>query len=208
MSILIDLSGIKFGRLTVVSKNGRDKNYNTKWNCRCDCGTLVVVIGDSLKRGASGSCGCLNKELASKRAKKHGQSGVIRSREYSAWSHIKTRCYDVDYPKYCDYGGRGIMVCDRWLESFESFFEDVGPSPSEKHSIDRWPNNDGNYEPGNCRWATKGQQARNRRTSRLTESDVIAIRESKEKYKILGNKYGVSDSYIYKIKSKKLFKDI
>src|SRR5882724_4491981 len=152
---LIDMNGQTFGRLTVIShiKYG-------KWKCRCECGNLREVAGADLRKGKSNSCGCLQLEIAAQSSKTHGMS---KSPEYRAWSNSNDRCSDPG-KNHKWYGSRGIIVCDRWKYSFENFIADMGARPSPEHSIDR-QNNDGNYEPGNCRWATKLEQSNNRRNN-------------------------------------------
>lgn len=155
----IDLAGKRFGRLDVLSRAGSDKSGNAKWECRCDCGATRVVYSQSLRSGATLSCGCLNKEINSASAK-HGMAGT---REYKAWAGMVQRCTNPKNAKWPRYGGRGITVCERWL-SFENFRADMGARP-EGMTIDR-KNNGGNYEPGNCRWATQKQQGNNRGNNR------------------------------------------
>ena len=162
---LIDLAGQRFGRLLVVERQGSSGNQSS-WKCRCDCGAETVVVKQSLKSGTTRSCGCLQRELSSERRKKHGMSG--RNRLYNAWLNMRGRCYDQGDVKFKDYGGRGISVCDRWLV-FENFAADMG-APPKGMTLDR-KNNDGNYEPSNCRWATPLQQARNRRITRMVNFD-------------------------------------
>jgi hypothetical protein len=154
-----DLTGKRFGRWTIISSAG-GKRHDIAWNCRCDCGAERAVLVRSLRNGVSLSCGCLRLENVTT----HGRT---RSREFKIWQGIVQRCHNPKAEAYRNYGGRGIVVCDRWRASFEAFFEDMGTAPSPRHSLDRHPNNDGNYEPGNVRWANKKQQARNTRTNRL-----------------------------------------
>lgn len=168
MGAFDNLLGKKFNRLTVVGNtNERYSNGGYKWICKCDCGNDSIVRGDSLKSGHIKSCGCLNSELTSKRAFKHGQNNkqLGRTKEYDAWRAMINRCNLKSTKKYHRYGARGISVCDRWLNSFENFFEDMGKKPTLQHSLDRYPDINGNYEPSNCRWATNEQQSRNKSTN-------------------------------------------
>jgi len=136
----------------------------TAWACICECGVERDVRSDYLYNNRSLSCGCLKLELTSKRQTTHGATKKGKTTaEYRAWQSIKTRCYDESVNCYPNYGGRGVAVCDRWLNSFENFLADVGLRPSVNHSADRFPNTNGNYEPNNFRWATRAQQNRNQR---------------------------------------------
>ena len=128
------------------------------WLCQCDCGKEVIVRGASLTTGNTKSCGC----LTTANAVTHGKS---RTDEYKAWGTMLQRCTNPRATGFDRWGGRGITVCERWRRSFENFLVDLGPKPSPQHSIDRI-NNDGNYEPGNCRWATKQEQIWNSRVPR------------------------------------------
>lgn len=155
-----DLGGQSFGRLTVLDLASPSSTGLTRWNVRCDCGKGATTNAASLKRGAALSCGCLRIERAKVANTRHGMAS---SPEHKAWRQIKTRCTNPNTPQYADWGGRGIRMCEEWSDSFEAFFAYVGPRPSPSHSIDRFPDNDGNYEPGNVRWATRLEQNQNRR---------------------------------------------
>lgn len=159
----INLSGQRFGRVTVVESAGVNMNGETIWLCKCDCGTVWTTRTDFLRSGGTRSCGCLGRENCKTASTKHG---LTYSPEYRAWLAIKSRCYNTKLVNFSEYGGRGIKVCDRWLESFENFFLDMGSRPTPQHSIDRIDTN-GNYEPTNCRWATRERQQRNRRDTKL-----------------------------------------
>lgn len=164
MTAIRNLVGLKFGRLKVQEYAGRKgTKINTRivWKCQCDCGKIVIVQGIDLTRGMSKSCGCLKIDLLIQRSMTHGhQRGDQKSPEYRTWRHIKSRCYNPNVERYPNYGGRGIKMCDRWKDSFVNFYADMGPRPSNKHSIDRFPDINGDYEPNNCRWATSSQQLR------------------------------------------------
>lgn len=153
--------GDKVGRWTIV-KAKSDKNRRLA-DVRCDCGTEKSVSRTSMHIGTSLSCGCWSAERASIVNATHRMTGTP---EYIAWSSMKDRCNDPLDKGYYRYGGRGIRVCDEWMESFASFMASVGPRPGPEYSIDRI-NNDGNYEPGNCRWATRKEQCRNRSSCRM-----------------------------------------
>ena len=152
--------GLKFGRLTIIEKI--KVKYAIRYRCICDCGNETVVYSHRLKGGYTKSCGCYKREVDSIRELKHGQARAYnRTKEYQAWLAIKTRCYNINYKFYYRYGGRGIKVCDEWINNFQAFFDHIGEAPSIDHSIDRI-NNNGNYEPGNVRWATSYEQRANR----------------------------------------------
>jgi hypothetical protein len=148
----------------------------TSWDCLCDCGAIVTVRADALTSGGTKSCGCLSRELAREHIKKawvrprvvHGHTrgshhGADASPEYRSWRMMKSRCLNPRNHKFASYGGRGIAVCQPWLD-FRNFLADMGRRPSLLHTLDRI-DNDGNYEPGNCRWATRTEQQRNTRTA-------------------------------------------
>lgn len=157
-----DLIGRRFSRLVVTDRVRDDKTGRTAWMCLCDCGkTTRVPTGQHLLRGNTKSCGCI-RFSPDHNTTTHGKTN---SPEYRTWAGIKKRCYNENEAAFKDYGGRGIRVCDRWLNSFESFYEDMGPRPHGM-TLDRFPDVNGNYEPGNCRWATVAAQNRNKRSTR------------------------------------------
>jgi hypothetical protein len=184
MGKLIDLTGKVFGRLTVLKRGKTSKWGHIHWACRCSCGNVKEICGTSLKKKNSSSCGCLQKELLTERNKTHGMHG---SPEYISWQSMKNRCYNLERDNYHNYGGRGIIVCDRWLNSFENFYEDMGPRPDDDYySLDRIDSN-GNYEPSNCRWATDEEQIINRRTTKINgkkEADHIRKEFATGEFKI------------------------
>jgi hypothetical protein len=162
-SRFIDMTGNKYGRLLVIKHVGSTLNGKTLlWEMQCDCGKVIVQQGGQVRNGKIVSCGCFQREASASRLTKHGKS---RTREYTIWNQMIARCYNQKNSRYYTHGGRGITVCDRWRNSVEAFIEDMGLIPGPKYSIDRI-NNDGNYEPENCRWATVEEQMNNKRTNR------------------------------------------
>jgi hypothetical protein len=157
-----DLAGQRFDRLTVIRDTGsRDDSGRVIWLCSCDCGKQRNAVSRDLTAGRTTSCGCKKSERAKEAAVKHGASGANTAPEYRSWQSMITRCTNPKYEHWDRYGGRGIQVCQRWRTSFAAFLADMGPRPAGT-SLDRHPNPDGNYEPGNCRWATRVQQRANR----------------------------------------------
>lgn len=166
--ILHDLAGQRFTDWTVLCRTASPPGIvsrTTYWLCRCVCGHERAVRSSALLIGRSTGCGCGKSKRLSQRMKTHGRSNCDL---YHIWQYIIQRCTNPKNTGYRRYGGRGIKVCDRWLESFENFLADVGERPSPKHSLDRIDNDKG-YESGNCRWATRYQQHRNRATNRFVE---------------------------------------
>ncbi len=159
-----DMSGLVFDKLTVSHQQPkRNENGELVWLCKCECGTEIYVRGYCLRRGQTKSCGCLRGENGRTDWTKHGLS---RTPGYNNWTSMISRCYNTSDKDYPDYGGRGITVCDRWRNSVENFLLDMPPHPGNGYSLDRF-NVDGDYSPGNCRWATAEMQANNQRRTIL-----------------------------------------
>jgi hypothetical protein len=154
----IDIAGQRYGMLVVLERAGNNGSGKSIWTCRCDCGRISTPTSNNLRSGAARSCGCQVVEAVIERNQKHGLSGTGA---YSSWKAMKKRCLNPDDSNYADYGGRGITVCVRWIESFDNFFHDMGPRPPGR-SVERI-NVNGNYEPDNCYWATAKQQRANQR---------------------------------------------
>ena len=162
----IDETGKTYGRLIVLRRNG-SLNGARAWLCRCECGIEITTRGASLRNGTTASCGCLNRDIS----RKHGMS---HSPELEAHHSMMTRCYNKQCASYNGYGGRGIMVCDRWYKNASAFISDMGKRPIG-YSLERIDNNKG-YSPANCVWAAPKTQQRNRRTTKLNEVAVRVIR--------------------------------
>ncbi len=168
---LINVLGDKYGKLTVIAELERAVDNQgfkrRRMLCRCECGKEISVRLISLRRGNTKTCGCVRI--------KHGGT---YTKEYRAWWDMQQRCNNPRHDRYASYGGRGIKVCEAWRE-FENFIRDMGTRPSSDHSIDR-TDNDGNYEPGNCRWATRSEQQRNTRRTREQYAEMGRMGRKKQ----------------------------
>lgn len=171
---LEDLSGQSFGRLTVISGSYE----NRKWSCRCECGQTARVAASHLKDGNTKSCGCYAQECRVVYNTKHG---MTRTRTWRIWTEARRRCFDPNRKAFKDYGGRGITMCPKWANSFQQFFEDMGPCP-DGYSIER-VNNNGNYEPGNCKWIPRTDQQRNKRNLTVVDfhGERLTLRQVSER---------------------------
>ena len=184
MGNITNIEGATFGRLSVIERVENTKAGKVRWKCLCLCGRFSVVIGAKLSGGWTKSCGCLQKEMARKANKTHGKA---KSREYSSWSGMIQRCTNNKRKAYPRYGGRGIKVCAEWLNSFESFFEDMGERPKGR-TLDRI-DNEGDYEASNCKWSTAREQKLNQRPCKHYR-EAVAYSPCGDKYSI--KKGGVS----------------
>lgn len=195
MSRLIDLTGQQFGRLTVLEHKGRDENRNQFWLCKCECGNEKIIRSANLKSGNTKSCGCLNNEMLPKRSKSNIKHGMCNTRIYNIWSGLKSRCNYKGNDSYQSYGARGIKVCKEWEKDFISFYDWAMQNDyNDNLSLDRIDNN-GDYEPGNCRWATEIEQKNN-----TSYNTVLDYRGEKLTMAEIARKYNVNyDMFIRRI---------
>lgn len=182
MGKLKDLTGQRFGRLIVVELVGKDKEHRALWRCQCDCGNECIKSSKHLTPNGTKSCGCLISEVTIARSTTHEMS---YTKIHQTWARMKQRCFDLNFIGYEYYGGRGITVCEEWCNDFQAFFDYVSKLEhfgEEGYSLDRI-NVNGNYEPGNVRWATAKEQARNKRTTIFVEynGETISLQEAAER---------------------------
>ena len=215
----LDLVGERYSRLVVVKMEKSRKGSMAM--CACDCGATSCVLTYNLRNGNTKSCGCLAREVASARGRltaplmgelntTHGHTrGHRNSPTYASWSDAKKRCHSPQNHRFADYGGRGIQMCARWRDSFDNFLADMGHRPP-RMTLDRVRVN-GNYEPGNCRWATHDEQAQNQRTNVATPEIVRAIRERRQhgvSAESLAVQYGMSRSNVDMIAGRRSWKNV
>jgi len=184
-----ELHGIKFGRLTPIDFSGKIGN-RTAWVCLCDCGAKKLVLPHILRSGRVASCGCLGLETRAANGRKNKRHGMCKSKEFAIWSGMIGRCHNKNSYDYHNYGARGIVVCERWLNSFENFYADMGDKPFPGAQIDR-KNNDGNYEPENCKWSTSLENNNNRRNTTRVEykGETLAAKPLSRKFGIKYNTF-------------------
>lgn len=164
---MIDLTGKKYGMLTVIKREVKTRAGNSRWLCKCECGNEGTFVGNNLKNGNTRSCGCFRRNIKMK----HGLNGTRLAHCYDS---MKTRCYNRNYYRYDRYGGRGIKVCKEWIDNIETFFKwSLENGYRDDLTLDRIDNN-GNYEPNNCRWATKKEQGRNMGVTIFVEIDGVS----------------------------------
>lgn len=193
----MDLTGQRFGKLTVICQAGLNKHNKSLWNCKCDCGNETVTTTALLRSGKTKSCGCLHDEIFAKNRLKHFKHGQRQSRLYRIWAGMKQRCYNENVPKYQRYGGRGITVCPEWRDSFEAFRDwALANGYRDDLTLDREDNN-GPYSPENCRWATNKEQTNNMSKSLFFELGGER-RTLKEWASIYGLNYNTVYSRIYR----------
>ena len=207
----VDLIGQRFGRLTVLER-AENKGIHVCWKCRCDCGNEKIVRGCQLKNSNTQSCGCLQIERTIKAHATHRQT---RTRLHRIWTAMKTRCFNPNTKAYKDYGGRGITVCAEWKNNFEAFRDwAMANGYSDNLTIDRI-NNDGNYCPQNCRWATRAEQNKNKKSGghKLTKQQVEEIRAEYRKGErgsgcvTLAKKYNIATNTVHNIIKNKIWRE-
>lgn len=213
-----DLTRQKFSRLMVLEFVGKKYGVQSYWKCLCDCGEVTYAVSAQLLGLKKFSCGCLNRELSSKRILERKQNGEQHTsykhghaftkqhtKTYDSWFNMKHRCYYEKDVNYKNYGGRGITVCERWLD-FKNFLEDMGEKP-EGFTLDRI-NVNGNYGPSNCRWADGYTQAINKRPKKIMRQNALYIKTCSETSKDLAKKYDITVTMVNMIKSNKSWVDV
>lgn len=210
-----DLAGLRVGRLLVVEMRGK-RGPRREWLCRCNCGSEILITTSRLTGNSPTlSCGCITRERVSSEAHRavmlantitHGRS---KTPTYTSWCDMIQRCTNPKREKYARYGGRGITVCRRWMDSFENFLADMGERPTGT-TIDRI-DNDGNYEPDNCRWSSPREQSINSSKTKLSEQQVREIQNlaaSGESQRDIARRFGVTDGHVNNIIAHRAWRDV
>lgn len=209
-----DFIGKKIGWLTVLKEgepyfNKTNNNKTKRYTVICRCGNIKDMTKSVLLKESTKSCGCYSAKLASENGKKNKTHGMTKTPTYKSWISMKSRCYNKNSPSYKYYGAIGIYVCDRWVNSFENFLEDMGERPSGK-TLERIDNDCGYFEE-NCKWATYKEQARNRKSNKLSAIDVNKIRDlinENMNLNDIAKTYNVTYGYILRISKYELWDDI
>lgn len=204
MSVNHPIIGQRFGKLRVLSFHHTAANRVAYFLTQCECGGEKITSISRLRNGSARSCGCLARSQVAALKRTHG---MTNSREFTSWKDARARCSRKTRPEYPHYGGRGIRVCDAWNASFEQFYRDMGPCP-DGMTLERM-NVNGNYEPGNCVWASPAIQARNKRNSKLRQADVDEIRrlyDGGTPRTLIAQQFDISPAYVGSIAQFKVWK--
>ncbi len=194
-------TGKRFGRLVATKEGERHPSTNgygrQTWFCQCDCGGSIVVLTENLISGRTRSCGCLKREDGARLGTFNRIHGMSNTSTHKVWAGMMLRCTNTNEKSYKNYGGRGIKVCEQWTRSFETFLADMGERPSPRHSIERIDNH-GDYCASNCKWATRTEQARNKRNNCIVifRGESMTLPEAIEKYSVV--KPGTAKARFYK----------
>lgn len=202
-------TGQKFHRWTVVGSKTKSDNGTPYWPCRCECGTERTIKQRSLIKSLSKSCGRCNSLIPPTLKQRGYTTKISREIEYRIWSGMRQRCYDPKRVSYPRYGGRGIKICQRWLDSYENFLDDMGRRPTPEHSIDRI-NSNGDYSPENCRWATRNQQNENRDCVKLNPAILEKIYQRRAEGasdEVIAMEFGIKASSVRRVINGELWRD-